>query len=308
MLKNQDMAIYLSLTCVVFLWGTSFAISKVTLDELSPLNLAGLRFVIAAVIFGAILAVKQSRLSKEDIPKFIAMGFLAITSYFYIQYTGLLYTTSINAALLLSTSPIWTTIAGIFIGQEKVSSKTISGILLAFLGVTIVISKGELFSLFLSETIFGDMLMLFNAIVWALLTLYGKNIMCKYSPFAAVAYMTIFGALMFLPIILIPNPLNPISALEQLAGITLPTIASILHLAALCTVYAYYIWYKGITQIGAVRTASFQYLSPLFALLAGILLLSETVSSFMLLGSIMILLGVYLTNRPTATIACTKSS
>lgn len=308
MLKNKDMAIYLSLTCVVFLWGTSFAISKVALNELSPLNLAGLRFIIAAAIFGAILVVNQSCLSKEDIPRFIVMGFLAITSYFYIQYTGLLYTTSINAALLLSTSPIWTTVAGIFIGQEKVSSKTISGIVLAFLGVTLVITKGELFSLFLSETILGDMLMLFNAIVWALLTLYGKTIMCKYSPFAAVAYMTIFGALMFLPIILIPNPLNPISAIEQLAGITLPTIAAILHLAVLCTVYAYYIWYKGITRIGAVRTASFQYLSPLFALLAGILLLSETVSPFMLLGSIMILLGVYLTNRPTAIITCTKSS
>ncbi len=290
------MAIYFSLICVTFLWGTSFAASKIALHELSPLNLAGFRFIAAAIIFGSILAVKKSHIYQEDIPQLAIMGFLAITSYFYIQYTGLLYTTSINASLLLATSPVWTTIAGIFIGQEKANHKAIGGILLAFLGVTIVISRGKLFSLFMSETLLGDMLMLLNAIVWAIFTLYGKKIMSKYSPFSAVAYMNIFGALMLLPIILIPNPLNPTSAIEQLSSITLPTIAAVVYLAALCSVYAYYTWYRGIEKIGVVRTASFYYISPLFALLAGIWLLNETITGFLLLGGITVIIGVYLTN------------
>ncbi|MBU2703700.1 drug/metabolite transporter (DMT)-like permease [Sporomusaceae bacterium BoRhaA] len=308
MLRNKDMAIYLSLICVTFLWGTSFAASKIALHELSPLNLAGFRFIAAAIIFGSILAVKKSRIYQEDIPQLVVMGFLSITSYFYIQYTGLLYTTSINASLLLATSPVWTTIVSIFIGQEKINRNAIGGILLAFLGVTIVISRGKLFSLFMSETILGDMLMLLNAIVWAIFTLYGKKIMSKYSPFTAVAYMNIFGTLMLLPIILIPNPLNPTSAIEQLSSITLPTIAAVVYLATLCSVYAYYTWYKGIARIGAVRTASFQYVSPLFAFLAGILLLSETISPFMMIGGIMVIFGVYLTNKQKANLTCTKGS
>jgi len=308
MLKNKDMAIYLSLICVTFLWGTSFVATKIALRELSPLNLAGFRFIAAAIIFGSILAVKKSHIYQEDIPQLVVMGFLAITSYFYIQYTGLLYTTSINASLLLATSPVWTTIVGIFIGQEKVNRKAIGGILLAFLGVTIVISRGKLFSLFMSETILGDMLMLLNAIIWAIFTLYGKKIMSKYSPFSAVAYMNIFGALMLLPIILIPNPLNPTSAIEQLSSITLPTIAAVVYLAALCSVYAYYTWYRGIEKIGVVRTASFYYISPLFALLAGIWLLNETITGFILLGGITVIIGVYLTNTSKFNATNSKNS
>lgn len=297
MSKNKNMPIYLSLICVTFLWGTSFAVSKIALHELSPLNLAGFRFLTAAIIFSSILAVKKSRIYQEDIPQLIVMGFLSITSYFYIQYTGLLYTTSISASLLLATSPVWTTIIGILIGQEKVNHKAVGGILLAFLGVTVVISRGKLFSLFVSETILGDILLLLNAIVWAFFTLYGKKIMSKYSPFSAVAYVNIFGALMLLPIILIPNPLNPVSLIKQLSNITLPTIAAVIYLAALCSVYGYYTWYRGIETIGAIRTASFYYICPLFALLAGIWLLDETITLFVLLGGITVIIGVYLTNK-----------
>ena len=138
MFKNKDMLMYLSLTSVSFLWGTSFALSKIALDELAPLNLAGLRFLAAAILFGIILMIKKAVIHKEDIPEFMIMGFLSITSYFYIQYTGLLYTTSINASLLLATSPVWTTIASVLIGQEQVKYKSAIGILISFIGVSLV--------------------------------------------------------------------------------------------------------------------------------------------------------------------------
>jgi drug/metabolite transporter (DMT)-like permease len=174
--------------------------------------------------------------------------------------------------------------------------------LLAFAGVSLVISRGELFSLFASDTIRGDLLMLLNAIAWAVFTLYGKKIMAKYSPFTAVAYIHIFGALMFLPVILVPNALNPVSVLEQIARISLPSLGAIIYLAGLCSVYAYFTWYKAIGQIGAVRTVSFQYLNPLFALLAGVLLMRESVSALMVTGGIMVIGGVFLINKQTANI------
>lgn len=297
MLKNKDLAIYLSLTNVAFLWGTSFAIAKLALYKLSPLNLAGFRFISAAIIFGIILIMKKAVIHKEDIPQLIIMGFLSITSYFYIQYTGLLYTTSINASLLLATSPVWTTIASVALGQEQVNRKSVIGILIAFLGISLVISKGKLFSLFASETIIGDLFMLLNAIVWAAFTLYGKKIMSKYSPFTAVGYITIFGAFMLLPVILIANPLNPVSIVEEFTTISLQTVAAVLYLASLCSVYAYYTWYQGIERIGAVRTASFYYVSPLFAVVAGVWILKETITLLTLLGGIIVISGVYITNK-----------
>ncbi|MDU2066480.1 MAG: DMT family transporter [Sporomusaceae bacterium] len=297
MLKNKNLGIYLSLISVAFLWGTSFAISKIGLYELTPLNLAGLRFFVAAILFGLILLIKKAKIHKKDIPQLIVMGFMAITSYFYIQYTGLLYTTSINASLLLATSPVWTTIASGILQQEQINRNTVGGILVAFFGVSLVISKGNFLTLFASETILGDVLMLLNATVWAIFTLYGKRIMTKYSPFTAVAYITIFGAIMLLPVVCIPNPLNPISLFDQVANISMQTVGALLYLAVFCSVYAYYSWYHGIEIIGAVRTASFYYTSPLFALAAGVWLLKETISPLVVFGGIAVIAGVYITNK-----------
>lgn len=102
---------------------------------------------------------------------------------------------------------------------------------------------------------------------------------------------------MLLPIIMLPNRLNPVTVLEQVPALSLPTIAAVLYLAVLCSVYAYYMWYKSISQIGAIRTASFYYISPLFALAAGIWLLNETITPLVLVGGYMVVTGVFLTNK-----------
>jgi len=298
-IEKTELNAYATLLSVVFLWGASFAVSKIGLYELSPLNLAGLRFSLASVFFVILLVMQNPivSLERQDIFTLIIAGFMAITSYFYIQYTGLLYTTSINAALLLATSPIWTTIFSVVIGLEQITIKAFGGILLAFLGISLVISKGQLFLLFSSQTIYGDMLLLLNALVWAGFTLYGKKIMEKYSPFTAMAYIHIFGTIMLLPFILIPNKLNPVTVIDQLSNISITTIISIFYLAILCSVYGFGMWYKGITQIGAVRTASFYFICPLFAVFAGNWLLNESFHLSIVIGGLMVIFGVYITNK-----------
>ena len=297
------MLVYLSLTSVAFLWGTSFAVSKIGLYELSPLNMAGLRFILASLLFSCILLFRKNdrHIDIRDVPQLIIMSFLSITSYFYIQYTGLLYTTSINAALLLATSPLLTTIASVLTRQEKVNTKAICGIILAFAGVTLVISRGKIFSLFASETLFGDLLILLNASVWAIYTLYGKRILQKYSPLTAVAYIYILGTLMLLPAIVIPSNINPVTAIDQFSHLSLKTLLAGTYLAALCSVYGYYMWYRGVSAIGAVRTSSFYYISPLFALLAGVFLLDESITHYVILGGFMVIAGVYVTNKNKTT-------
>jgi drug/metabolite transporter (DMT)-like permease len=296
---KKDTSAYLYLTSVVFLWGSSFAVSKIGLAEMTPLNLAGFRFIFASLVFGLILLMQKSgrSIGRADILPMAAMGFISITSYFFIQYTGLLYTTSINASLILATAPLWTTVFAVLTRQERVNAKAVAGILLAAVGVSLVISRGEFLRLFSSSTVVGDLLLLSNAFAVAVFNLYGKKILQKHSPFKAMAYIHIFGTLMLLPFVLISNPLNPVTLTAQLTGVSLPTVAAVSYLALLCSVYGYYMWYRGIAAIGAVRTAAFQYFNPLVAFFLGILLLQETVTSFVLLGGIMVIAGVYTTNK-----------
>ena len=301
---QTDRSAYILLLSVVVLWGSSFAVSKIGLQELSPLNMAGIRFVLASILFGILLITQKSRSSLEpkDIPSLIIAGFMSITSYFYIQYTGLLYTTSINAALLLATSPIWTTVYCVATKQERITGKAFVGMLLAFIGIGLVISKGKVFFLFASETLQGDLLLLLNSVVWAGFTLYGKKIMQKYSPFTAMAYIHIFGTILLLPVILIPSSINPVPITQQLPHVSFSTGVAVLYLAGLCSVYGYGMWYRGVAQIGAVRTASFYYMSPLVALIAGIWLLDESFNLLVVVGGCLVMGGVYFVNKYKAAV------
>lgn len=299
MKSSKSLFLYCALIMVTFLWGTSFAAAKVGMRELGPLNLAMLRFVIAASVFGGILLLMKDNntIERQDIPQFFLLGFLAITSYFYIQYTGLTYTTTINAALIIATSPICTALMGAFLGWEHFSLKNGLGILTAFTGVGFIITNGHFTSLFESRTLIGNVLLQVNAVVWAGVTIYGKKLLLKYRPFVAMAYIHIFGTLMLIPFIFFPGPFAAVPLAKEVLAITWPTIASAFYLALLCSVFSYFVWYMGVEKLGAVRTASFSYLNPLFAVITGVLFLGETFSVFSALGGAMIIAGVYITNR-----------
>ncbi|WP_425057699.1 putative amino-acid metabolite efflux pump [Sporomusa carbonis] len=296
---HKTSLIYLALTSVALLWGTSFAAAKIGMYELSPINLVIFRFIIASLVFAGILTTmdRNNTIERKDIPKFIILGFLAITSYFCIQYTGLTYTTTINAALIIATSPISTALMGAAFGWEKISASSYTGILLAFAGVSLIITNGQLTGLFQLTTLRGDFMLMVNALVWAGFTLYGKNILQKYRPFTAMAYIHILGTIMLLPLAFIPTELTPLPFIQQVMTISWSTAGTALYLAILCSVYGYYMWYTGVGHIGPVRTAVFSYLNPLFAIITGIWLLGERLTPYTIGGGIMVIAGVYLTNK-----------
>jgi drug/metabolite transporter (DMT)-like permease len=282
---------------VSLLWGTSFAAAQIGLRELAPLHLVTLRFILASIVMALMLvSMKDNKIDSSDLPRFTILGFMAITSYFWIQYTALQYTTSIDAALIITTSPIATALLSVLFGGERLGWRGVLGIIIAFGGVVLVITKGNFSDLFQSKSIIGELLLLCNSLVWAGFTLYGKTVMKKYRPFVAVAYIHIIGTLMLLPAALVPGLFAAEPIWQAIAKITLPTVGAALYLALLCSVYAYYIWYVGIEAIGAVRTAVFSYMNPLFAIIAGLLFMGETLSPYVLVGGVFVIGGVYWIN------------
>lgn len=295
---TKPIYIYSALTSVSLFWGTSFAAAKIGMRELYPMNLVILRFIIASTIMGLMLSrLPNHKLDRQDIPRFFVLGFLAITSYFFIQYTGLQYTTSINAALIMATSPLWTALICLFLSWDQLSPLNMVGIVAAFLGVSIIITNGDITTIFQSANLTGDMLLLCNAIVWAGFTLYGREILKKYSSFVAMAYIHIFGTILLLPFAFFTNRFVPSTLFDQLSGITWITVGAAGYLAILCSVYGYHIWYLAVGKIGAARTAAFSYLNPLFACIAGVFLLDEQMTRYILIGGLLVITGLYLINK-----------
>lgn len=307
-MTTRSPLLYAALTGVSLVWGTSFAAAQIGMRELAPLHLVTLRFILASFIMAAmLLCMKNNTIDRSDLPRFFGLGFMAITSYFWIQYTGLLYTTSIDAALIIATSPIATAILSAFFGGERPGPRSILGSLVAFTGVVLVITKGDFTSLFQSKSSFGALLLLTNSLVWACFTLYGKTVLKKYRPFVAIAYIHIFGTLLLLPAALIPGVFAEASFVQALSAISFETIGAAVYLAVLCSVYAYYFWYMGIEVIGAVRTAAFSYMNPLFAIAAGLLFMGERLSFWAAGGGLLVLGGVYCINSASSKQVETRS-
>jgi len=281
---NQTAKTYLGLLAVAFFWGTSFSVSKLGLRQLSPIHLAFLRFSLASIIFFTILRIFYTNVSidKKDRLLLWFLGVLGVSSYFYIQYTGLELTTTVNTAIIIAISPIFTIIfSSVVFHQETITLNKIIGAILAFCGIFMIFAGSSGMAIG-KDTMAGDLLILCNSVAWALFTVLGKRLVEKYDPFVVMAHINIYGT---------------ITMLNSARTIAPVTWGAALYLGVTCSVFGYFMWYRGVKVLGASRTAVFNYINPLFAVTIGILFLKEPGNIYTLLGGAAVLAGVYTASR-----------
>ncbi|HHY42597.1 MAG TPA: DMT family transporter [Thermoanaerobacterales bacterium] len=289
---SDTLRVYIGLFGVAFFWGTSWAASKIGLQEFSPLHLTLVRFMAASVIFYCMVKLfyKDYVIEKQDKRRIWLLGLLGVSIYFLLQHTGLDMTTTVNSSILIATSPIFTMfLSAKLFRQEELTYSGIFGALLAFLGVFLVFTGGKGISIG-RGTLIGDLLMLLNSVVWALFSVLGKDVVDKYDPFVVMAYAYLYGTITMLPFAFAPG----FVASVKTASIT--TWAAVIYLALFCSVYSYYMWYKGIRILGASQTAMFNYINPVIAVIIGVIFLKEAWNVYTLIGGILVFLGVYITS------------
>jgi drug/metabolite transporter (DMT)-like permease len=300
---SSKVRIYISLFGVAFFWGTSWAASKIGLRELMPLHLAVLRFILASIIFFCLVKIfyKNYHIDKKDKIRIWFLGLLGVVIYFFVQYTGLNMTTTVNSSIIMATSPIFTMLLSTKVfHQEELTYNSVFGALVAFFGVFLVFTGGKGIMIG-GSTLVGDLLLLLNSGIWAIFTVLGKNVVDKYDPFVVIAHAYIYGTITLLPIAFTPAFIN------DLKTASISTWSAALYLALFCSVYSYYMWYKGIKIIGAPKTAMFNYLNPVVAVTIGILFLKEEGSIYTLIGGILVFIGVYITSTKSGVPFGTRS-
>lgn len=281
--------VYIGLFGVAFFWGTSWAASKIGLRELTPVHLAVLRFILASMIFFCVVKIfyKNYVVEQKDKMRIWLLGLLGVLLYFFIQYTGLSMTTTVNSSILIATSPIFTMFLSTkLFHHEKLTYNSILGALVAFLGVFLVFTGGRSISIG-GSTLGGDLLQLLNSLNWAFFTVLGKDMVDKYDPFVVMAYAYIYGTVTMLPIAFTPAFISSVKSASVL------TWGAVIYLTVFCSVYSFYMWYKGIKIIGAPQTAMFNYLNPVVAVIIGVLFLKEDWNTYTLIGGLLVFVGVY---------------
>jgi drug/metabolite transporter (DMT)-like permease len=135
---------YIALIVSVILWATTFGATKLSLIEIPPISLALFRFVIASLILLLFIQVKKENKNlknafKKDTPFFIILGLVGISLMYILENFAIKFTTTSQAAIIMNTDPILIALLAYFFIGEKLHVKKILGIVIGFVGVSLVV-------------------------------------------------------------------------------------------------------------------------------------------------------------------------
>ena len=274
------------------LWGFNAITIKVLTNELPPLLAAGLRGAMALpflVLYGAIkgepLLFGGWRLIHG------AVAGLIFALEFCLFYTGARWTNGGHIAIFINTAPFYVALGAHWLLRgDRLFLLRALGLLLAFAGIVALFSD----DLYVQQSGFwrGDLLVMAGAMLWAVSTLYVKRFM--------VGLMSGFQMLYMQILVSTPALLLAAVFLEPVGKVEFSRLSlGILAFQGLVVVFISYLaWMNLLRRYPASAVQSFTFLSPVWGVLMGVMLLGETVTGVMTAGIAMVGAGLYMVNRP----------
>lgn len=289
----------LALLFVVLIWGLNFPVIKVILEPMPPYVVNAFRFLISAAVLGGVHAWQaRGRPSafwaplREHGPAVAGLGLLGYVGYQFLFIIGVNATSAGSAALIVSSSPIWTAVIARVLGMEQVTLRAWGGLLLSLVGTVLVVLAGYGAADFSGDTLFGNVLLLGGAVLWAGYTVLSRPVLRAGVSGTGLAFFGIVVALPFL----VGFGLTELDQVDW-AGVDGWVWAALLFSGGLSTGIAYALWNFGVQVVGASQAAIFNNLVPVVALASGVLLLGERVTLYQLLGGALIVGGLMLMRR-----------
>lgn len=292
---SLDLTSIITLSIVAITWAGSFIFIKLGLREVPPVTLALLRFALAFPVIGIVTLLTgankdvEMNLKKDFVPLSI-LALTGVTLIYIFQYYSMKYTSASTGSIVMNTTVIFMAIFSAIILKEKIGARKILGILLAFFGLFITLSKNslEIFR-FNSQELLGDVLMIGSAICWAIYSIYSKKTLQSYSPMVSTTVVFGLGAFYLVPFALLESPLSVIPKITWLGW------TSILYLSLLSSVFGYVLWNRGLTRMETVKAGMFLYLIPILTMIFSYLFLGEEITYATVAGGALVIIGVYLT-------------
>lgn len=294
--KKPLISAYIKLFTAIVVWGVSFIATKIALQDISPVTVVWLRFLIGIIILG-VFANTRNELripTIKDGMELAYLGFLGIALHQWLQSSGLVTSEASTTAWLVSTTPVFMALLGWMFFKEKLSWQIIGGILLATIGVLLVVTKGDVASIVTGN--FGspgDVLIIISAPNWALFSVMSRPILNRFSALKVTFYVLLFGWLMTSVQFIIGKHWVEIPQLSSAGWV------SIIFLGIFCSALAYIFYNDGIKAFTSTQVGVFLYLEPVVATIVAAIVLSERVVLASLAGGAFIVLGVWLVNRQT---------
>lgn len=284
--NTRDVRIWAALASVYLVWGSTYLGIMILIESVPPLFGGGLRFLIAALILGAVLVARKGlkpyRMTKREFGGAALVGVLLLTGGNGMVALAEQHISSGLAALLVASVPLWLVVMRTAF-RDRPHVLTLTGVLVGFAGVAgISLSGGT------SSSGVGVTIILLASLSWSIGSFLAARIPLPKDPFAASTIeMAVGGAGLLIAGASMGEHLD----FGAVTGRSWAALAYLILIGSLVG-FTSYVWLLGNAPISLVAT--YAYVNPVVAVLLGVVILGEHVTAGMLAAGAVIVLGVAL--------------
>ena len=294
---NNTWGYHLIAFLVVAIWGSTFVFTKLLLQQgLSPAQIFTLRFMIAYVLMvtGSLMAGRRFKLFSDSWRDEFLMLLLGVTGgsvYFLTENASMLFTTATNTSLIVCTCPLFAMllVAITYRHTEHITTMQATGSLIACLGMAVVVLNGH-FVLHLSPL--GDLLAFGACLCWAFYSLLMKSALQRYNTLFITRKVFFYGLVTIIPYYIIKPGFPTMEVI-----LSHDVLWNLLFLSVVASMLCYIMWNWVIGKLGAVVATNWVYFNPITTILFAWWLLHERITIWFLLGSLLIIVGMMLSDR-----------
>jgi drug/metabolite transporter (DMT)-like permease len=296
--ERRPLLPYVLLVIVVAIWASNNIVSKLLLQEMSPPLLALIRFSLAALLFHLPLFLIVSRLGPPLRPdewrRFGVVGILGQASSTLLFTIGISMVSATEAGLMIMTGPLWTVVlAALFLGEHLGGGRAV-GMMIAFIGAGALVTDGQL-AVPEQEVMWGSGLLLIGQLAWGGYTLMAKPLLARRSPLLLLAAANLFATAALWPATALLGAWWELPSILTWSAVTWLGVA---YLVIFTSAVSQVLYSYGLRAVSASEAISFMYLQPIFTAVLAAFFLDERPTVLTFVCGALILLGLWLVNRP----------
>ena len=272
-------------------WATNFAFAPVVLESIGPIQLTGMRWFISLIALVPLAMIMEKATRAVIVSEWkthVVQALLGYVGYTLLLYYALGVTSPVTAAVLISLNPATIAIAARFVLHENLSTRTVIGIAISFVGAVVVVLGTGIAGEFTVS--YGDALVLVAIVLWTAYSMLSPRITTP--PITATAVHAGISGIIMIPVMAIDIALGN-GAWLHLDGFDW---LGILWIGFIPSAGAYVLWNISSGLIGPTRTGAFLNLIPVFTALL-VIAVGGSVTPTQLAGGALVLIGVTYANR-----------
>ena len=270
-----------------FIWGSSFLFTEILLNYINPILIVFLRVSLASIIliiYVFFFTNLKFNFSKEILLTFFTMGLLNnVIPFLLIAFAQETITGGLASILNANTSFFTIFLASLFLKDEKITSYRLLGIIIGIIGVVVIVGFENL-SEFKNYN-FGIVLMLFSCLSYSFAGIFAKTKLTNIHPTISATGMLSMSTIILFPFIIIYNG-------NELININSTVLYYSCMFAFICTVLAYFLYFKILETNGAGNLLICTIIIPPSSILLNAFFINETIKIYELIGLIIITLGL----------------